>query len=505
MNKWVLKFKGFAIIAVIAFQALPSYSARTARDYWKKQPADICNGLLSGNFRTQDFTSLAFLWNKYNSYEDYLKLLPSLEHNFPELKWLLDRVAAAPADVGAKAHPDSPSMKLHGEHHTEYDRTAVNYVNLAQILQNDYEGYTEAQTVPFIKLKKEQFFKIRSWFLKFLTGKPNGALDEIDLDKMEYLLAYTSFHDLGKSKFYTEIIEKVFLQADSNHDQILVYGIENKPYVTPSFDRIDKNSPWRSHLTRLLQNTGTFNFGQLLQGESPAVALQALLDTDGRPMDAETFEFYILHMILDMGAARAVQNPRGAALMISPVFLGFEDAMESLNFENKTIQEVYEDRLKNWAKKWGWPAESKKDLAVVRLALNSRAYENAEFAQKVKLVFEQLPELQQKILTQELMLTGIDDGIAIQLTYIPQLIQDAVKAIKSDLIAQSTDLTKEEYIKKEIATALVNKHTPESEEVLSIAYDTMKRARNGGFPIDFKDDDPEMLGLRLAYEIQARI
>lgn len=352
-----------------------------------------------------------------------LQIAKVVSELYPEIQWLTSKVHISPEDANAKPHPLSPSVALHGSLHPEVDRTITSVVALQQILAGDYNGFTQGQPEA-IRLKPESFNKIRSIFTRVLAkdGSDPARL-EIDGDKLDALIAYMAIHDLGKSKAFSNVVESVTLKVDADHDRILVYGLTSEPMLALSYSRL----PEKFRKLILAGMEADFNMGQFAQAENIPASMKKL-----EGLSPEAFDFYFVHLFLDVAGASGVKNPLGSQLMIEPVFGGFSAGYDFLPAlaRGDSPEVVYDRFLKDRADKVGLPLESKRDRAVMRLALQTRAINPAK-AKQVSEVFHSLPKNVQDLLVKELNVNGTDDGMGTLQYYSPALIANAIKGHKA--------------------------------------------------------------------------
>lgn len=349
-------------------------------------------------------------------------IIKAIAEAYPEVRWLKSKTAVSPETANFKISPDSPSMLVYGESHPEFDRTMVSILNLRQIIRNDYEGYVSEQPGS-IKLSKASFKNIRSLFMKVLTGSDKGTLNKINYTNLDALITYMSIHDLGKSRFFSDIVEKV-MSFVGDHDTILVKGIEQEPVIAPSFERLPK------HLRELILKgiKGNFNFGQFAQGENVPGSLLGLSG-----LDQVSFDFYLAHFILDVGAVQGHAFPHGAKVMTEVVYKGFALGQKFIPdmFRGETAEAVYSNYLKNVGEKWALDTTYPEDRALVRIGLLARAADK-ETVTKIKEVFNQLPQNAKAILLAELNKDGTTNDWATLIYYAPATIANIVNKLKAN-------------------------------------------------------------------------
>jgi len=349
---------------------------------------------------------------------------------YPELRWLTKKVEISPEDAKAVPHEKSHSVAMFGEFHPEVDRTVTSILVLQQILAGDYEGMTATQAPP-VRLKPESFEEVRRIFLKILGKDPNAdyshlkgqaAIEAIDPEKLDAMVTYMAIHDLGKSKTFANVVEKVTLKLDPDHDRILVYGLGAEPMLSLSYERLGPK--YKQLIMQGMQ--ADFNMGQFAQAENVPGSMEKLLG-----LNSDAFDFYFVHLMLDVAGATGVREPSGSKVMIEPVYKGFSLGHEFLPelFRGKSPVEVYDQFLKARATQLGLPFETPADRAMARVALLSRAM-SSDAAAKASQVFNSLPKNEREVLISELNRNGFGDGHASLLYYFPAMIDNARKGTK---------------------------------------------------------------------------
>lgn|GEM_PF-5016351 len=348
----------------------------------------------------------------------YERLIDRAVEHYPELRWLSERVALSPEDKGLKANPNSHSVRIFGKFYPEFDRTATSLVLLAQLLRNDYEAFTAKQPAP-LKLSPEDFNWTRQLLLRALSRKIEAKASDISLERLDALIAYMAFHDLGKSKSFADIVDKVYSAVDASHDQILVHGIAAQPLIAPSFARL---APQLQTIILKGLKSG-FNFCQLPQGENVAASLLGLSD-----LDAESFDFFIIHSLLDFAGAGGAKEPLSSATMHRFTFPGYKTGDLYLRrlFEGQSPQDVYKAYIFDEGKKRGLEEQSELNFALARLMLLARAH-SAEDIAMVKEAFAKLDDIMKANLVTELNVMGIGDQNALLLEYAPAFFANALK------------------------------------------------------------------------------
>jgi hypothetical protein len=415
---------GVLMLASLSWAAAPEKTADSAFP-----GTDTCEDALLGAADLRIAFLRSFLRLHPQSFARHLLAL------YPELRWLTLKVVISPEDAKAVAHPDAFSPALFsGNLHPEVERTLTSLVALAQILRGDYDGFTKSQTSPSIKLKQASFDHIRSVFFRVLGRKDGGpiplgnaALASVDLEKLDALMTYMVIHDLGKSKRFEKVASKVSGEITVDHDRILVHGLSAEPMLSTSFERLSEHFQ-----TLILKGmSADFNMGQFAQGENVPASLNKLFD-----LNEAAFDFYFLHLFLDVAGSSGVKTPHGSAMMIEPVFNGFRTGYEFLPrlYQGHSGESVYAFFLETRARMFGLPftAGNATDYAVARLGLMSRMASAAD-AKLVLAAFESLDEGTRNLLVKELGVTGNGLEAAILPYYSPALIANLRAAVKGAL------------------------------------------------------------------------
>jgi hypothetical protein len=349
---------------------------------------------------------------------------------YPELKWLTKKVEISPEDAAAIAHEDAFSTMLFGELHPEIERTMTSLVILQQILKGDYEGLVRAQGTNPVKLKPASFDYIRQVFFKVIGNEdwngpiPTGseAINAVSIEKLDALITYMAIHDLGKSKSFKNVAQKVSAKLSVDHDRVLIHGLNEEEMLSTSFERL----PTKYKRMILAGMEADFNMGQFAQAENVAASLNKLAG-----LEKDSFDFYFVHFFLDVAGSSGVKDPTGSKMMIEPVFGGFRAGYEFLPhlYEGMNSDQLYKYFLQQRAATLMLPFENDRDYAIARLALLSRA-PNPQEAAKVKFAFERLPQNIQSLLTRELNITGNGNELAILPYYAPAVIANYRTALR---------------------------------------------------------------------------
>lgn len=346
-------------------------------------------------------------------------LVSDIANLYPEITWLMAKNAVSPETAAYKFSQDSPSLRYTNgkKHSAEFDRTMVSILTLRQIIRNDYQGFVKDQPQA-IKLSKESFKNMRRLFLKVLSGNENGKLRDINYENLDSLISFMAIHDLGKSRFFAEITEKVLSIEKGDHDQILIKGIEAQPVLAPSLNRLSPNN--KKMILRGLQ--AEFNFSQWAQGENIAGSLKGV-----GGLDTRSFELYLAHFILDVAGVQGHAYPNSAKVMIEPVYKGFSLGEKYVNqlYNGKSSREVYNNYIHEMAGRYDFKIESDLDFATMRLALMSRVNNKAQL-ETVRSTLESLSSKERSILVYELNQQGLEKDPATLLYYSPGTIANAL-------------------------------------------------------------------------------
>ena len=323
----------------------------------------------------------------------------------------------------------------------EKKRTLCSLNCLEYLNAGDEEAYgalTAVQTHP-ARLTRQEFSEL-SQSARELLG------DGETVDALRYIML---IHDIGKSG-------RVFKEMDIeegtiDHDEVIVRLLSSPDYR----QQLDSLLPTFRSLTNNQQRTVRdvlgvqLNFGQFLQAEAPAVALEGV----PADMDKRTRGIYVLHAILDIAGAAGHLNPESSLVLTSPTYQSMVRANAILaDDQYSTSSDRYdaylESRAEQFETKMAAMADGELRLAKaqVRLACMLRYSKPDQFG-RLKSDFEQQPAVVRQLLIEELNRDGLNDratlpyygpamlkalsgkfGMATALNYFAHVLQEALIA-----------------------------------------------------------------------------
>ncbi len=308
------------------------------------------------------------------------EFLKSINSSYPEMARLTEAVRASP-ESHAISNEYSPSKKLFGKQHIEFDRTAVGILAVKWVLANDYNQFVTGQPEA-IKLKQESFNALREATIQLVQKK-----------KLSALVTSLAFNDLGKVLSFVQSVEDRIQNQEVDHDNILLIALHKYPALVPSFCQLS-NDDQQLILKGIMAQ---FNLGQFIQAESLPANLKGL-----QKLSADELEFNNLHTLYDIAGARGHVESRGACVLAEPTYQSFTMAFNALESipsaaNVQSLINSYDQylamrntRLNNCS------IMNPEDRAIVRLAFMTRV-DNADEFNEVKTVFEKLSNTHKRI------------------------------------------------------------------------------------------------------------
>ena len=277
--------------------------------------------------------------------------------------------------------------------------------------------------------------------------------------------------------------------ANVDHDKVLRDGLEKTPHIAPSFHALHTK-----HKARLLTGLrAEFNMGQYLQLENVAASLEKL-----RHIDEESFDFYMIHFVYDLAGAAGQFLQNGSVVVNEPTYEGFEKGVEILRrfiHGDISTKEAYDIFLHLKAEKLGINIESPKEYTIVRICAMLRYSTPAQGA-TVADTFDTLPKNTRAILISEMTKSGIDDGFASLVYYVPAILVNLQKGTKDSKRDLEMGLTTLARIYQESRIALKSRKgngvfTVMSNHIAAIAADPFSRDSAIAFGAE-KDNEPSI-------------
>src|SRR3989339_1163613 len=166
-----------------------------------------------------------------------LDTIRALMNMYPEIAWLTGQVNATPETrfyvKETLTLGEMLFQKISKAELIEFDRTAVGLLTLGWVLRGDYESFTACQSKGS-RLTEESFRQLQELTREILPNE-EAIYAMITYDAMT---AYIIINDLGKIQAIVDDIEKRFGVTDVDHDNILLFALENYPETSPSFQRL---------------------------------------------------------------------------------------------------------------------------------------------------------------------------------------------------------------------------------------------------------------------------
>lgn len=361
-----------------------------------------------------------------------------------------------PADPG-KVHRASISYLLRREGHREADRTLQSIALLQALIRGEGPESFRTPIKPLDPSATDVLW-LRTLVFQVLTGRDDVALDgtefqHVDLHRLHAMIVRLIFHDQAKfDRFVAEY--KIRYGEDggnpgdisADHD-IVIRDALNR-YSMEMGDLGAVVPEMRGLVDRTMVRE--VNPGRIFQFEAPAHHLLGL-----STLDADAFRFWLLKEVLDVGGARADTHPEGS-FWIRPVLTNYKELGEAfkagkINSNPASIPTYYAELLTRAGTALGMPSETPAQRARIKLARLMRLdqFEAARRPVRIEALDRAIdrldPALRQR-LEIELQLTGIGDGMALTLGYVPELaanIQNAfnigngLKAVEETALSQA--------------------------------------------------------------------
>ncbi len=306
--------------------------------------------------------------------------------------------------VGADVAATPEAVKEQTDLEAEKRRTQCSLNCLTYLYEGGDANYAALTAVQadVVRLERAQFDELHDWFAETIP-------DEETYQTVQYIML---IHDLGKS---SKLFDEMGVDRQSvDHDQILTDLLQASEHETQRADLVPTLHELSEEQQRLVKDVFRvqLNFGQFLQAEAPAAALEGVpSDLDPRAKDV----FYIMHAMLDIAGVVGHKNPDSSVILNSPTYMSMVRAHVALaNDEFANNVDRYDAYLGYRAEQFGVAMETMDEQqkaeakAQVRLACMLRYATPEEFGELHE-VFEQLDVPVKAILTTELNRDGIND------------------------------------------------------------------------------------------------
>ncbi|KAI1802415.1 hypothetical protein F4811DRAFT_529755 [Daldinia bambusicola] len=328
----------------------------------------------------------------------------------------------------------SPSWILYGENYDEVNRTLVGVLTLKWIHNGEYDTLV-ANQADSLKLSHETFQWIHDFYADSISNP----------DELYALITSMVVNDIGKDKqlasdYQMKTGEDI---ASLNHDMILLKAVEAG--LLSCLDRLSEED--RDDIIRGMKLGAEFNFGQLAQAENAPACLSSLTKMKGH---ARSFRLRFQEQLLDIAGAAGHLDWTCAKKLTQSNFDAFHtvyDAGMGIIEGGLSLREGYDMVL---ARRLNLLHEKlfrlldlnvEDDRALARLLCMSSVADLAT-AELYNRVWSSLGNNVRESLRKYLNIDGSVSEPAVQVTYIPALITQAV-----DIDGPSTTEDKERALR----------------------------------------------------------
>ncbi|EFW98964.1 hypothetical protein CMQ_4816 [Grosmannia clavigera kw1407] len=367
----------------------------------------------------------------------------------------LTRAYAIWTEKSPLGQPSSPSQLLCEDKVTQYDevnRTVVSVLALRWIFNGKYEQFVSGQPEA-VKLRKASFEWLRKVVINTLQTD----------DDVQTLVTSIMINDLGKDNLFAEDYNNLTTQTMStNHDMILLQvakavdkaartkdgeaSEKDKAVIAliPSFGKL--NGTQRNQILQGLRLGSFFNFGQLAQAENAPASLQAVRDMEPK-LDETSFQLHVVEQLLDVAGAAGHVYWTSARKLIEPI-------LEAYRTVNEVVIDVMSRKL---SPRQGYDSILKRregrlrglgfrplsvyipsERALLRI-LCMGGVADLNMAELYYRVWNVVGE--DKKLVKALNIDGSIDEPAVQPTYMPALLAQAISSCRNDTAATEMALT----------------------------------------------------------------
>lgn len=342
------------------------------------------------------------------------EVLNEVIRHFPEMMALTGRVDATPDRPANFAEAPSPSARLFGVQHTEFDRTYVGILVLKWILAGDRSRFD---------LSEASFQELRQYVSRQMH----------DQEALHAMIVDMVINDLGKVVAYRNQVREIVVRergevetSTVNHDKILYLGLQVAPQLSPSFQSLN------THYQKLILEglRADFNMGQFFQAESLPANLRGLFG-----LSAAGYAFYDLHWLLDFGGVRGHVNPTRSLMLNNERYLNWKkvnhaitDVMQRPRTDASMV-EAYDTYLAARGQEMGFDTQDPRQRVLTRIGAMVEA-RTADDGARIRAVFERLHRNVQAILVSELNATGVSgDRYGVLAYYAPQTLRNSIDAL----------------------------------------------------------------------------
>ncbi|KAI2618398.1 hypothetical protein GGR54DRAFT_605273 [Hypoxylon sp. NC1633] len=320
----------------------------------------------------------------------------------------------------SKPSAKSPSAILYGEDYDEVNRTLVGLLSLKWIYNKQYEVFVGNQAEA-LRLSRESFEWIHKFYTESITS-PN---------EWYALIMSIVVNDLGKDDKLAEDYQKQTGEniAHLNHDMILLKAVRSR--LVKCLDDLTEDD--RSDIIRGMELGADFNFGQLAQAENAPACLASLATMRGY---TRSFRLRFSEQLLDIAGAAGHLDWTCAKKLTQSNYDAYRtvyDAGISIIENGLSLRAGYDlvlSRRLDLLREKGFRSlnlKNEDDRAFARvLCMSSVA--DLPTAELYSRVWTTLEDDVKKPLRKSLNIDGSVSEPAVQVTYIPALITQAVYA-----------------------------------------------------------------------------
>ncbi|OTA97868.1 hypothetical protein M434DRAFT_391483 [Hypoxylon sp. CO27-5] len=314
----------------------------------------------------------------------------------------------------------SPSVILYGEDFDEINRTLVSLLTLKWVYNKQYDILVGNQAEA-LRLSRESF----EWMYE-LYGESFGKPHELYA-----LITSVVVNDIGKddqlaSEHYAKTGENI---AGLNHDMVLLKAVQAG--LVDSLDRLSKED--RDDIIHGMKLGAEFNFGQLAQAENAPACLASLATMKGH---ARSFQLRFKEQLLDIAGAaghldwtcakKLTQSNFDAYCTVYDVGMGIVSGKLSLRSGYDLVLTRRLDLLRGKGFR-SLDLQNDDNRALARLLCMS-SVADLMTAGLYSRVWTSLEDDVRQSLRRSLNIDGSVAEPAVQVTYIPALITQAVDA-----------------------------------------------------------------------------
>ncbi|KAB5529075.1 hypothetical protein GE09DRAFT_406985 [Coniochaeta sp. 2T2.1] len=353
-----------------------------------------------------------------------------------ELERLKRAYSLRNGDTSPSASP-SPSQILFGQQYDEINRTLVGVLALKWLYNNQYDTFVGSQPEA-VRLSHSAFEWMHNFFKEAIK----------EPEDLYMLITSMVVNDLGKDSMLAEDYQDLTGEDISalNHDMILIKAV--KAGLVPCLGRLRKEA--KDDIIRGMELGAEFNFGQLAQAENAPACLSSLLAMRGH---GKAFQFRFMEQLLDIAGAAGHTDWTCAKKLIQPIFDAYDnvyDAAMGIISGGLSLRDGYDLVLRRRAKLLrdkGFrqlDVDGQDDRALTRI-LCMGGVADLQTAQLYDDVWAsgdtQLSASTRESLVRALNVDGSTDEPAVQPTYMPALLTQAVKTFEGNIEGQKRALT----------------------------------------------------------------